>query len=114
MVAHSQFCSSGDHTLEAAAQAVADAAQADADERFVFVFSDANLERYGIRPADLAQVLTATPTVHAHTIFLGDVGGSAERLRAVLPEGSSSICLDPAELPAAFKQAFAASVLRDA
>ena len=66
------------------------------------------------RTRTLAQVLTATPTVHAHTIFLGDVGGSAERLRAVLPEGSSSICLDPAELPAAFKQAFAASVLRDA
>mmetsp|Transcript_2533 Transcript_2533/g.7166 ORF Transcript_2533/g.7166 Transcript_2533/m.7166 type:complete len:148 (-) Transcript_2533:966-1409(-) len=115
MVAHSQFCSSGDHTLEAAQFAISSAAaRNDADERFVFLFSDANLERYGIRPVDLATVLTAEPRVHAHVIFLGDVGGQAERLKKLLPTGTASVCLDPASLPSAFKTAFAKSVLRDA
>mmetsp|Transcript_2532 Transcript_2532/g.7150 ORF Transcript_2532/g.7150 Transcript_2532/m.7150 type:complete len:108 (-) Transcript_2532:1109-1432(-) len=48
--------------LEAAQFAISSAAaRNDADERFVFLFSDANLERYGIRPVDLATVLTAEP-----------------------------------------------------
>lgn len=67
-----------------------------------------------MRPSDLAAVLTSDARVTAHAIFLGDVGGQAERLCALLPEGASSVCTDPAELPAAFKRAFAASVLKDA
>ena len=46
MLAHSQFCMSGDHTLEAAAEAVeavADPALGEADEMMAFVISDANL-----------------------------------------------------------------------
>jgi hypothetical protein len=42
------------------------------------------------------------------------VGGQAERLQSLLPPGTSSVCLDPSTLPAAFKAALAASVLRDA
>ena len=34
------------------------------DEAFVFVLSDANLERYGIRPSDLAKELTAMRQLH--------------------------------------------------
>ena len=39
------------------------AAHTDADERFVFIFSDANLERYYIRPETLGAALTAEPSV---------------------------------------------------
>jgi len=53
MVAHTQFCMSGDHTLEAADEAIRDMAKEDADESFVFIVSDANFERYGIRPQDV-------------------------------------------------------------
>ena len=39
------------------------AAHTDADERFVFIFSDANLERYYIQPETLGAALTAEPSV---------------------------------------------------
>ena len=52
MVAHTQFCRSGDHTLEAIAQAKVDVGEGeggdDADEHIVIAVSDANLRRYGI------------------------------------------------------------------
>ena len=79
----------------------------------VAICSDANLERYGIRPADLSRALTADPKVHAHAIFLSSMGGAAERLKQALPPGRSSVCLDAADLPAAFKHAFASAVLRE-
>ena len=54
MAAHTQFCMSGDHTLEATREAIEVSQHLDdVDEAFVFVLSDANLERYGIRPSDL-------------------------------------------------------------
>ena len=46
MLAHSQFCMSGDHTLEAVAEAVdkvGDDTLGEADEMLAFVISDANL-----------------------------------------------------------------------
>lgn len=78
--AHSQFCISGDHTLEAAKHAVEEIAkQEDVDERFVIVLSDANLERYGIRPKKLAEILTANEDVNGFVIFIGSLGDQAHR-----------------------------------
>jgi hypothetical protein len=46
MHAHSQFCMSGDHTLEATQKAIGRLGERDdADERYVVVLSDANLDR---------------------------------------------------------------------
>ncbi|XP_074844543.1 von Willebrand factor A domain-containing protein 8 isoform X3 [Carettochelys insculpta] len=61
MHAHAQFCMSGDHTLEGTEHAVREIAKEEADEYFVVVLSDANLERYGIPPARFAQTLTIDP-----------------------------------------------------
>lgn len=114
MAAHSQFCLSGDNTLQAAREAVTEAAShTECEEAFVFLLSDANLERYGIQPSELARVLTSEPRVHAHAVFLSSLGGAAERLKAALPAGRSSICLDSSEVPKAIHAAFKASVLRD-
>lgn len=45
---------SGDTTLEATARAIQEVAGiTDSDSKFVFVVSDANLERYGIKPSTL-------------------------------------------------------------
>jgi hypothetical protein len=55
MVAHSQFCSSGDNTLEGTEVAIKDVASREGDEHFVFVVSDANLARYGINPKQFAK-----------------------------------------------------------
>ncbi|XP_067848371.1 von Willebrand factor A domain-containing protein 8-like [Heptranchias perlo] len=61
MHAHAQFCMSGDHTLEGTEHAIQEIAREEADEHFVIVLSDANLERYGINPARFARVLTSNP-----------------------------------------------------
>jgi hypothetical protein len=55
MVAHSQFCFSGDNTLEATEKAIKDITKEEGDDYFVIVLSDANLRRYGIRWADLVR-----------------------------------------------------------
>ena len=115
MAAHTQFCMSGDHTLEAAREAVDEVATHldEADEAFVFLLSDANLQRYGIRPTHLRAALASNPKVHAHAIFLSSLGGEAERLRAALPPGAASVCLEASELPRAIRSAFTAGVLRE-
>lgn len=79
MHAHSQFCMSGDYTLEATGASIRALAQEEADEHFVVVLSDANLERYGIRPERFARVLTSDPQVNAFAIFIGSFGDQAER-----------------------------------
>lgn len=79
MHAHAQFCMSGDYTLEATDASIKELARVEADEHFVVVLSDANLERYGIQPERFAQVLTSDPQVNAFAIFIGSLGNQAER-----------------------------------
>jgi hypothetical protein len=77
--AHSQFCISGDNTLEAIDSAVKAIVKEEADEHFVIALSDANLDRYGIRPKALADILTSTDEVNAYVIFIGSLGDQASR-----------------------------------
>jgi len=84
MVAHSQFCWSGDHTVEAAAAAVAavqdrsrsedgdDGGDGNSGKNFVFLLSDANLGRYRIDPRDLSDALLGK-----HTAPAGGKGGKS-------------------------------------
>jgi len=55
MLLHTQFCWSGDNTLEAIDAAVKElkATASEHDESMVVVLSDANLDRYGITPREL-------------------------------------------------------------
>ena len=70
---------SGDYTLEGTDASIKELTREEADEHFVVVLSDANLERYGIRPERFAQVLTSDPQVNAFAIFIGSLGDQAER-----------------------------------
>ena len=109
MLAHSQYCMSGDHTLEATAEAiekVADPANGEADEMLAFVISDANLRRYGIAPEELGEVLVADRRVKAHAIFIATMGDEAERILHALPPGRGFVCLDSAALPSTLKEIF--------
>lgn len=113
MHAHSQFCMSGDHTLEAAQLAIDEiAAREDADERYVVILSDANLDRYGIPPSDLGDILRSAPRAEtkAFCIMVGSLGEQARRLQNGLPQGSSFVCMDTADLPKIMKQVFSAIV----
>ncbi|XP_069941398.1 von Willebrand factor A domain-containing protein 8 isoform X2 [Cherax quadricarinatus] len=112
MQAHSQFCLSGDHTLEAAVKAVKDIATEECDERFVILLSDANFDRYGIRPSHFAKALTAENTVNTFAIFIGSLGDQADRLTKVLPAGHSFVCLDLKKLPQILQQIFTSAMLK--
>lgn len=80
MHAHSQFCWSGDNTVNATKIAVDTLAKEedDCDEAIVIILSDANLSRYGISPQRLAQSLTSQePKVQAYAIFIGSLDNEA-------------------------------------
>ncbi|KAK2575217.1 hypothetical protein KPH14_002679 [Odynerus spinipes] len=111
MHAHSQFCMSGDNTLEATQYAISSLAKEDSDESIVVVFSDANLERYGIRPERFAKVLMSNPDVNAYAIFIGSLGDQATRLIEKMPSGRAYVCMDLQKIPRILQQIFASSVL---
>uniref|UniRef100_A0A1A7X2M3 von Willebrand factor A domain-containing protein 8 n=3 Tax=Iconisemion striatum TaxID=60296 RepID=A0A1A7X2M3_9TELE len=111
MHAHSQFCMSGDCTLEATEASIKELAREEADEHFVVILSDANLERYGIRPERFAQVLTSDPQVNAFAIFIGSLGDQAERLQRTLPAGRSFVAMDTKHIPQILQQIFTSTVL---
>ncbi|XP_030056405.1 von Willebrand factor A domain-containing protein 8 [Microcaecilia unicolor] len=114
MHAHSQFCMSGDHTLEGTEHAIRDIAKEEADEYFVIVLSDANLERYGIQPSRFAQALTVNPQVNAFAIFIGSLGDQAERLQRTLPAGRSFVAMDTKQIPQILQQIFTSTLLSSA
>ncbi|TFK15889.1 glutaredoxin-related protein 5, mitochondrial [Platysternon megacephalum] len=114
MHAHAQFCMSGDHTLEGTEHAVREMAKEEADEYFVVVLSDANLERYGIPPARFAQTLTINPQVNAFAIFIGSLGDQADRLQKMLPAGRSFIAMDTKQIPQILQQIFTSTMLSSA
>nr|XP_056718077.1 von Willebrand factor A domain-containing protein 8 [Euleptes europaea] len=111
MHAHAQFCMSGDHTLEGTEHAIREVAKEEADEYFVIVLSDANLERYGIPPARFAEALTINPQVNAFTIFIGSLGDQAGRLQRTLPAGRAFIAMDTKEIPQILQQIFTSTML---
>lgn len=49
------------------------------DERFLVLLSDANLDRYGIRPSHLRSALLDDETVNAFIILIGSLGQQAIR-----------------------------------
>lgn len=79
MHAHSQYCWSGDNTLEATELAISSLAGEDSDESIVVILSDANLSRYGIPASKLGNILTSEPKVKGYIIFIGSLGDQAER-----------------------------------
>ncbi|XP_016937195.2 von Willebrand factor A domain-containing protein 8 [Drosophila suzukii] len=113
MHAHSQFCWSGDSTVKAAREACsALGAEQDYDNAIVVVLSDANLQRYGIAPKDLAVALKrGEPKVKGYAIFIGSLAEEADEINAEMPAGQSYVCLDLTKLPHILKQIFTSSLL---
>ena len=79
MIAESQFCWSGDHTIEATRSAMRKIAETKAEQRYVIVLSDANFSRYGIKPSDFAKLMVSDPLVNVYAIFIGSLGDQAQR-----------------------------------
>eukprot|EP00929_Paragymnodinium_shiwhaense_P058805 TRINITY_DN29464_c0_g1_i1.p2 TRINITY_DN29464_c0_g1~~TRINITY_DN29464_c0_g1_i1.p2 ORF type:complete len:704 (+),score=153.80 TRINITY_DN29464_c0_g1_i1:2401-4512(+) len=120
MVAHTQFCWSGDNTIEATHAAVhhvlngLDLSRDDEDDEndgtrgraFMVVLSDANFARYGLDPLRWSDALTQDPRVEGHAVMVGSLGEEAARICAALPPGRGHIVMDTALLPATFKSIF--------
>ena len=109
MVAHSQYCMSGDYTVRAAEMAIdgiVENSDAEGTERFVIVVSDANFERYGIQPVQLEKILLKNPKVQAHMVLIASFGGEAESVVQQMPacKGRVHTCYNTSALPAIFQK----------
>ncbi|XP_060072942.1 von Willebrand factor A domain-containing protein 8-like [Ylistrum balloti] len=111
MHAHSQFCLSGDNTLEATRHAIKGLSEEEADEHFVIVLSDANFDRYNISPKKFGEILRSNDKVNAYTIFIGSLEDQASQLIKHLPSGHAFICLDTKDLPQILQQIFTSTML---
>ncbi|EDV28824.1 uncharacterized protein TRIADDRAFT_52086 [Trichoplax adhaerens] len=111
MHAHSQFCFSGDTTMEATKNAVEKVVEDEADEHFVIILSDANLERYGLNAAKLGAMMSSDPRVNVFFIFIGSLGNQAERLKKKLPAGHAFVCMNTKDIPQILQQIFTSTML---
>ncbi|KAI9317743.1 AAA domain-containing protein [Dichotomocladium elegans] len=111
MRAHSQYCLSGDNTLGAAAHSIKEIVKEEADDYFVAILSDANIQQYSIHPNDIARVLKSDDRVTAQMIFIGSLENQAEQLKKAL--GSQAhICAENKDLPKIMKAMFLASMVK--
>ena len=110
MYDHARSSSSGDKSLEAAARAAVEVTKQDADDYLVFLFSDANLGRYGISPAALNTALKGDGRTNGYCLFIAEPE-AASWLVDELPLGKAHAILDVASLPQAFKQIFSDAAL---
>ncbi|RNF26831.1 putative heat shock protein HslVU, ATPase subunit HslU [Trypanosoma conorhini] len=106
MVAHAQYCWSGDNTVEAMRQSIDLVTAEKGDAYLVFVISDANLPRYGISPRGLSAIMRSHREVQMFCIFIATLGEQAEDLQAEMPPGHGFECLDTQALPHILKQIF--------
>ncbi|CAJ0583659.1 unnamed protein product, partial [Mesorhabditis spiculigera] len=112
MLAHTQFCVSGDYTVEALDYSIRQLAkEEDVDERIVVLVSDANLDRYGIRPKDLVNVMGRDSSVNSFVILIGSLGEQAARLQKALPAGKAFVCKETSELPQIMQSIFASTLV---
>jgi hypothetical protein len=93
MSAHANYCLSGDNTLSAASTAIKDVVKEEGDDYFVIVISDANIQQYNITPTAISKTLKSDDRVNAHMIFIGSLGGSAEKMQKTMGSGAH-VCLD--------------------
>ena len=117
MMAHSQFCWSGDYTVDALAHSIRQLRAADESvyaERYAFLVSDANLRRYGISPHELAAHMSEggeaadDAAIRSYAIFLASIGDEADQIKRGLPRGRGFTCFDTTALPALFRSIFTA------
>jgi len=110
---HPQFCFPGDNTIEATREQIRRlAADDEADERFLILLTDANLERYGIPIKYLRDALDLDQSVNTCVICIGSLGDQAERMKNGLPAGRSYIVKEPNEIPAILRTFFQSTLLK--
>ena len=110
MVQHAAECSSGDNTLAAGSRAVRDIRSEEADDYFVFLISDANLEGYGVSAENLALALTSDPVVNAYAVFIAEPE-VAKEMTERMPSGRAHLVLENDGMPMLLKDIFSRALL---
>lgn len=110
MVDHADSCESGDNTLTGAVTAIRRIKSQKADDYFLFLFSDANLEGYGVEPRMLAQVLTSEKDVNAYAFFIAEPSSAAEIMEN-MPAGRAHVVLDTSRMPFVLRDIFTKAML---
>jgi MoxR-like ATPase len=111
MVAYAQYCWAGDNTVEAMRRSVELVTKEKGDAYFVFVVSDANLQRYGIAPRELTEIIQSKPEVKMFCIFIATLGAQASHLQQQLPAGHGYECMRTDALPQVMRQIFTSANL---
>jgi len=111
MVAHSEYCTRGDSTLEAISKSIENVKnqRGQFDDRFVFVISDGDLNQYNLNSNILSSVLMKETSVNAHVIFIAQSPNSAEEFRN---KKQFHFCLDTSKLPQLMKQIFSEQIFK--
>ncbi len=90
---------SGDNSVAGLRTAVREIVKNDADEYFVFLLSDANLDQYNIKASDFTALINGDRRVNVYILFIGTLGDQAKRLTEELPPGHVFICLETSDIP---------------
>lgn len=110
---HSANAKSGDATMEATELAILEAAREPADEHFAFIVSDAEVDRYGIRPEDWNEVLMKTDKrVQAYAILISMESDKVTAYRDGFEPGHGFLCEDSAALIAMFQRIFDSALFK--
>jgi len=113
MHAHTEYCPSGDSTVEALRCATDQVLAEEGDDYFVFLLSDANLDRYGLSAKEAAKHISsaAERNVNSYVIFIASLDDEADQWKRDLPVGRGYVCLDTTKLPYIFKQIFTTNLM---
>lgn len=98
IVAYTQYCMTGDNTVECITQSIKDVRSQDADDYFVIALSDANLGRYAITPQVLGSALKRDEKVKAAVIFIDKGGAEAGHIAKALP-GRAFVAENTKDIP---------------
>ncbi|KAJ6597514.1 AAA domain-containing protein [Mycena vulgaris] len=82
-----QYAFAGDYTVEAIEKGVKEVAAFDADDWFVIAITDANFERYLIKPEDITRAMMRDPKVHTALICIGEGAEAAWIPRSIPGRG---------------------------
>lgn len=112
MIAHTQYCASGDNTVESLRYALNELAvkKDDFDETVVVLVSDANLRRYSIQPYKIKEVMLKDPSINTFVILIGNLGNEADLVQKQLPVGKAFVLKDTTELPKIMETIFSSTI----
>jgi von Willebrand factor A domain-containing protein 8 len=111
MYAHTQYCRSGDNTLRAAKKAIEMITKEPGESYTVILISDANLQRYGISPDELARVALANSNVSVSCILISSLWAEAKQVVERFPRGRAHVCLETAKLPSIMNSILKSTIL---